>query len=56
MDGTVEADDTYIGGTARHMHLAKKKRVMMKRGRSIAGKVAVMGHLGTSTFVIRDQV
>jgi hypothetical protein len=41
MDGTVEADETYIGGTARNMHLAKKKRVTMKRGRSIAGKIAV---------------
>jgi transposase-like protein len=45
MDGTVEADETYIGGKARNMHLAKKKRVMMKRGRSIAGKVAVMALL-----------
>src|SRR5687767_5076051 len=45
MDGTVEADETYIGGKARNMHLAKKKRVMMKRGRSLAGKVAVMALL-----------
>src|SRR5438477_7495993 len=45
MDGTVEADETYIGGKARNMHLAKKRRVMMKRGRSIAGKVAVMALL-----------
>src|SRR5438067_2977606 len=45
MDGTVEADETYIGGKARNMHLSKKRRVMMKRGRSIAGKVAVMALL-----------
>src|SRR2546422_1484385 len=45
MDGTVEADETYIGGKARYMHISKKRRVMMKRGRSIAGKVAVMALL-----------
>src|SRR5436190_2301590 len=45
MDGTIEADETYIGGKARNMHLSKKRRVMMKRGRSIAGKVAVMALL-----------
>ena len=45
MDGTVEADETYIGGKARNMHAAKKRRVMVKRGRSIAGKVAVMALL-----------
>lgn len=45
MNGTVEADETYIGGKARNMHASKKKRVMMKRGRSIAGKVAVMALL-----------
>lgn len=43
--GTVEADETYVGGKARNMHASKKKRIMMKRGRSIAGKVAVMGLL-----------
>ncbi len=45
MDGTVEADETYIGGKARNMHAAKKRRIMMRRGRSIAGKVAVMALL-----------
>src|SRR5712692_9264391 len=45
MDGTVEADETYIGGKARNMHVAKKRRIMMRRGRSIAGKVAVMALL-----------
>jgi transposase-like protein len=45
MGGTVEADETYIGGKARNMHISKKRRVMMKRGRSIAGKVAVMALL-----------
>ncbi|HLQ47226.1 MAG TPA: IS1595 family transposase, partial [Planctomycetaceae bacterium] len=30
MDGTVEADETYIGGKARNMHADKKRRIMMK--------------------------
>jgi transposase-like protein len=45
MDGTIEADETYIGGKARNMHASKKRRIEMKRGRSIAGKVAVMALL-----------
>src|SRR6266849_3464505 len=45
MDGTIEADESYIGGKARNMHASKKRRVMVKRGRSIAGKVAVMALL-----------
>jgi hypothetical protein len=43
--GHVEADETYIGGKARYMHADKRKRLQVKRGRSIAGKVAVMGLL-----------
>jgi len=45
MGGTVEADETYIGGKARNMHASKRERLNVKRGRSIAGKVAVMGLL-----------
>lgn len=45
LSGQVEADETYIGGRARFMHADKKKRLSVKRGRSIAGKVAVMGLL-----------
>jgi transposase-like protein len=45
MDGTVEADETYIGGKARYMHKSKRERLNVRRGRSIAGKVAVMGLL-----------
>jgi transposase-like protein len=45
MNGTVEADETYIGGKGRFMHADKKRRLKMKRGRSIAGKVAVMALL-----------
>lgn len=45
IDGTVEADETYIGGKARNMHKSKRERLNVKRGRSVAGKVAVMGLL-----------
>jgi transposase-like protein len=43
--GEVEADETYIGGKGRFMHADKRKRLNMVRGRSVAGKVAVMGLL-----------
>ncbi len=45
MSGHVEADETYVGGKARNMHAAKRARLNVKRGRSIAGKVAVMALL-----------
>jgi len=45
MGGTVEADETYIGGKARFMHAKRRKAMEMKRGRSATGKVAVMGLL-----------
>ena len=44
MDGTIEADETYIGGKARNMHYEKRKR-LIRRGRSFVGKVAVMALL-----------
>jgi transposase-like protein len=48
--GHIEADETYIGGKARNMHPAKRKRITGGRynalkGRSHAGKVAVFGLL-----------
>jgi len=45
MSGNVEADETYIGGKARNMHIGKRKRMGITQGRSMAGKVAVMGLL-----------
>lgn len=45
IDGECEADETYIGGKARNMHKSKRERLNVKRGRSIAGKTAVMGLL-----------
>ena len=41
--GTVEADETYIGGKARFMHESRRKTAI--QGRGIAGKTAVMGIL-----------
>jgi transposase-like protein len=41
--GHFEVDETYIGGKARNMHYAKRKRVV--RGTGATGKVAVMGLL-----------
>lgn len=43
--GTVEVDETYIGGKSRFMHKSRRDRVNMKQGKNNAGKVAVMGLL-----------
>jgi transposase-like protein len=43
LSGTVEVDETYIGGKARNMHKAKRERVITGTGGK--GKVAVMGLL-----------
>jgi transposase-like protein len=45
MSGNVEADETFIGGKARNMHGAKRKRLGISQSRSMVGKVAVMGLL-----------
>src|SRR5688572_6877331 len=45
LGGSVEVDETYIGGKARNMHHSKRKRMFISKGRSMAGKVAVMGLL-----------
>lgn len=44
LSGTVEVDETYIGGKARNMHKDRHGRII-KNGSQIAGKVAVMGLL-----------
>jgi ISXO2-like transposase domain len=41
MSGHVELDETFIGGKARNMHFAKRQRMDITQGRSMAGKVAV---------------
>jgi transposase-like protein len=45
MTGEVEMDETYIGGKARNMHFKKRQRLGVTQGKSMAGKVAVMGLL-----------
>ena len=41
----MEVDETFIGGRARYMHKSKRERLGITQGRSMAGKVAVMGLL-----------
>jgi transposase-like protein len=43
MSGTIEVDETFIGGKARYMHNEKRKRFMVRGSKR--GKVAVMGLL-----------
>ena len=45
MGGHIEADETFIGGKARNMHAAKRKRLGISQSQSMIGKVAVMGLL-----------
>ena len=45
LGGEVEVDETFIGGKARNMHKAKRKRLGISQSRSMIGKVAVMGLL-----------
>jgi transposase-like protein len=44
LSGTVEADETLVGGKARFMHKDRKERTLQK-GRGSAGKAIVMGLL-----------
>ncbi len=48
MCGTVEVDETFIGGKARNMHGAKRKRLGISQSRSTIGKVVVMGFAATT--------
>ena len=43
MDGEVEADETYIGGKAKNMHIARRKRII--KGTGGHDKTAVLGLL-----------
>jgi len=42
--GTVEADETFIGGLSKNMHGGRRKRMITRRG-GPTGKTAVMGFL-----------
>jgi transposase-like protein len=54
MTGTVEADETFIGGKARFMH--KKKREEKMHGRGPDGKAIVFGLLERETGKVRTSV
>jgi hypothetical protein len=56
LGGEVEVDETYIGGKARNMSFAKRKRMGITQGRSMAGKVAVMGLLARHPQKGQSQV
>ena len=56
LGGEVEVDETYIGGRARNMSFAKRKRMGITMGRSMAGKVAVMGLLARHPKKGQSQV
>lgn len=43
LKGTIEADETFVGGKAKNMHKAKRERAI--QGRGTVGKAAVMGIL-----------
>jgi transposase-like protein len=45
LGGEVEVDETYIGGAARNMHPARKRRVLEGRGGGYSHKVGVQGIL-----------
>src|SRR5688500_13629886 len=49
LDGAIECDETFIGGKARNMHAAKRKRLGISQSRSMIGRVAVMGLLERHT-------
>jgi transposase-like protein len=56
--GDVEVDETFIGGAARFMHGAKKKRIIQGKTGTV-GKVAVMGLLerhGENSSQVRTRV
>lgn len=49
LGGEVEVDETYIGGKARNMSISRRRKTGISKGRTMAGKVAVMGLLERTT-------
>jgi transposase-like protein len=54
MTGTVEADETFIGGKARNMHAGERERKI--HGRGPMGKAIVFGLLDRETGKVRTSV
>lgn len=54
MSGTVEADETFIGGKARNMHYGERTRKI--HGRGPMGKAIVFGLLERETGKVRTKV
>jgi len=52
--GTVEADETFIGGKSRNMHKSKREKII--KGRGTIGKVAVMGLLERHTRKVQTKI
>ncbi|MBS1714589.1 MAG: IS1595 family transposase [Armatimonadetes bacterium] len=55
LSGTVEGDETFVGGKAKNMHLGKRGKIA---GRGATGKTAVMGMMErggqVKAFVVKD--
>jgi len=58
MSGEVEADESFIGGKSKNMHLLKRigKQVRGEMGRGVTGKAIVMGLLDRNTKQVRTAV
>jgi len=54
MHGTVEVDETYLGGKSRFMHKSKRERVITKPG--MADKLPVLGMLERGTKKRKSKV
>ncbi|MDZ4687861.1 MAG: IS1595 family transposase [Planctomycetaceae bacterium] len=54
LSGTVEADETFVGGAAKNMHAAKRKEKI--KGRGAVGKTIVQGVLQRGGAVIAGVV
>jgi transposase-like protein len=55
LQGTIEADETFIGGKARNMHASRRREIFQGRDRGTVNKVPVFG-MKTRDGQIRAQV